>query len=103
MNVEGYVEERRAMVTAALQEFVQSHYRGKLMEAVSYLAFGGKQLRGVAAILMCEGAIGQPQNATVASCAVELSHAASLAKDDVADGDQTRRGKPAFWKNSGLS
>lgn len=86
---------RRRLVEDGIAAFLASHYRGRVLEIVSYVAQGGKRLRGVLAILICEALGGQPEDALAAAVAVELAHAASLAHDDVLDADVERRGRPA--------
>ena len=102
VEAQKYFEEKAAFVEQGLQEFVHSRFEDSLSEMAVYLAVGGKRLRGVMSLLTCEAVGGEPEEALVAACAVELSQAASLAKDDVMDRDDRRRGKPAFWKAFGI-
>ncbi|WP_405892119.1 polyprenyl synthetase family protein [Streptomyces sp. NBC_00104] len=62
---------------------------------------GGKGVRQALAVLGAE-AVGAPGRAGVpAAVAVELVHAFSLLHDDIMDGDQARRRRPAVWKAYG--
>nr|WP_246574816.1 polyprenyl synthetase family protein [Streptomyces genisteinicus] len=57
----------------------------------------GKGVRQTLAVLGAEAA-GAPGKAGVpGAVAVELVHAFSLLHDDLMDGDETRRGRPALW------
>ena len=64
---------------------------------------GGKMLR--ARLMLRVGAVaGAPRDGLTANAAaVEMLHAASLLHDDVIDGADRRRGRPAFWINHGAS
>ncbi|MFF0204868.1 polyprenyl synthetase family protein [Streptomyces sp. NPDC005017] len=62
---------------------------------------GGKGVRQALAVLGAEAA-GAPARAGVAAAvAVELVHVFSLLHDDIMDGDEARRGRPAVWKAYG--
>ncbi|MFE7381977.1 polyprenyl synthetase family protein [Streptomyces zhihengii] len=61
----------------------------------------GKGVRRTLAVLGAEAA-GAPGGAAVpGAVAVELVHAFSLLHDDLMDGDETRRRRPALWKAYG--
>ncbi|MFV0131422.1 polyprenyl synthetase family protein [Streptomyces sp. HMX112] len=61
----------------------------------------GKGVRQALAVL-CAEAAGSPGRAAVdGAVAVELVHAFSLLHDDIMDGDETRRQRPAVWKAYG--
>ncbi|GGU23352.1 polyprenyl synthetase [Streptomyces lavendofoliae] len=61
----------------------------------------GKGVRQALAVL-CAEAAGAPARAAVdGAVAVELVHTFSLLHDDVMDGDETRRQRPAVWKTYG--
>lgn len=102
MEPREYLATRSVLVEEGLQEFIHSRYKDELSEMAAYIAVGGKKLRGTMALLMCEAAGGKPEDAVVAACAIELAHSASLQKDDIMDHDDTRRGKPAFWRRFGI-
>lgn len=101
MDVSQYFEERAAMVDVSLRDFIHARFDDDMMELVAYMATGGKRLRGVLTLLTCEAVEGTPENAMTAACAMELAHAASLAKDDFMDADKSRRGRPATWVKYG--
>ncbi|MFF8289823.1 polyprenyl synthetase family protein [Streptomyces sp. NPDC016309] len=61
----------------------------------------GKGVRQALAVL-CAEAAGAPAEAAVdGAVAVELVHTFSLLHDDIMDGDETRRQRPAAWKAYG--
>lgn len=101
-GLKAYIDSRRAMVNEALQGFIHDRYQGSLEEMAAYAITGGKRLRGVMAVLVCEALGGTAQRALFAACAVELAHSSSLVSDDVMDNDQSRRGLPSFWKRFGF-
>ena len=99
--IEG-LDARRRLVDDGVADFLDRHYDGPLREIVGYVALGGKRLRGILAILVCEALGGQRSDALPAAVAVELAHAASLVHDDVIDADVVRRGRPALHVRYGL-
>ena len=63
----------------------------------------GKMLRA-RMTLTAAGAFGAPRSCAVhAAAAVELVHNFSLLHDDVMDGDDVRRGRPAAWRVFGVN
>ena len=60
-------------------------------------ASGGKRVRPVLTLLVCEAVGGDPHPARPAAAAVELIHNFSLLHDDIEDGSPTRRGRPTAW------
>ena len=95
-----YLAERKALVDAALDARLPSAQEDprQVHEAMRYAVLGGgKRLRPILAIAVCEVA-GAPAEAVLdAACAIELVHAASLILDDLPamDDAPTRRGQPA--------
>lgn len=68
-----------------------------LGEAMRYAALGGgKRIRPVLAMAAAQASGGDPGDALIPGCAVELIHAYSLVHDDLPamDDDALRRGKP---------
>ena len=58
----------------------------------------GKQIRPLLALLSCQAAGGEWENALPAASAVELIHNFSLIHDDIEDNGEVRRGRPTVWK-----
>ncbi len=58
---------------------------------------GGKRLRPMLCLLVCEAVCGTYQPARPAAAAVELIHNFSLVHDDIQDRSPTRRGRPTLW------
>lgn len=58
----------------------------------------GKRVRANIALLTCEAFGRRYADAIWAAVAVELAHNFSLVFDDIQDGDELRRGRPAVWK-----
>ncbi|MFW5824996.1 MAG: polyprenyl synthetase family protein [Marinobacter sp.] len=70
---------------------------GRLHDAMRYgVLGGGKRIRPALAMAAACAAGGQPEQALVPACAVELIHAYSLIHDDLPamDDDHLRRGRP---------
>ena len=69
-----------------------------LLESMRYsLLSGGKRIRAVICLKLCEAAGGDTMKALDAACAIEMLHAYSLIHDDLPcmDDDDMRRGKPS--------
>ncbi len=58
---------------------------------------GGKRVRPVLAMVVCEAAGGEPGDALDYAAGIELVHAASLVIDDVIDRSAVRRGVDSAW------
>lgn len=75
-----------------------------LYDSMSYsLMGGGKRLRPVLCLSVCELLGGAPADAIKAACAMEMIHTYSLIHDDLPamDNDDMRRGKPSSHKAFG--
>lgn len=66
------------------------------------LNHGGKRLRPLLCLLVCEAAGGDFRRAVPAAAAVEIIHNFSLVHDDIEDGDATRRHRLTLWKVWGV-
>ena len=74
---------------------------GKLEEAMNYTLFsGGKRVRPVLSLAVCDMLCGKPERALPYAAAVELIHTYSLIHDDLPcmDDDDMRRGRPSNHK-----
>jgi geranylgeranyl diphosphate synthase type I len=58
----------------------------------------GKRVRANLVLLTCEAFGRRYADAIWAAVAIELAHNFSLVFDDIQDGDELRRGRPAVWK-----
>lgn len=65
-------------------------------------AKGGKRLRPLLCLLVCEAAGGNPEQALPAAVAVELVHNFSLVHDDIEDASPLRRHRPTVWRVWGV-
>src|SRR3972149_2472182 len=63
---------------------------------------GGKRIRPMLCLLICEAAGGDPNAAQPAAAAIELLHNFSLIHDDVEDRSDLRRGRLTLWKVWGV-
>lgn len=81
----------------ALTDYDKTLPHGITMEAMRYsLLGGGKRIRALLALKICDSLGGRPEDALDAACAIEMVHAYSLIHDDLPcmDNDELRRGKP---------
>jgi geranylgeranyl diphosphate synthase type II len=91
-------DELRGLVEGYLAELAFSPELGALEQAVRYpLESGGKRVRPVLALAVCESAGGTAEHCLPAAAAVELVHTFSLVHDDLPalDDDDERRGRPS--------
>ncbi|MBN8550206.1 MAG: polyprenyl synthetase family protein [Deltaproteobacteria bacterium] len=74
-----------------------------LMDAVRYALSGGKRIRPVLSLSVCEDLGGNSSDLLPAAIALEVLHAASLVHDDLPglDNDDMRRGQPSCHKKFG--
>ena len=63
----------------------------------------GKRIRPLLCLLVCDSLSGRTRQAMPFAAAIELMHNFCLVHDDIEDGDEYRRGRPAVWKRYGLA
>jgi geranylgeranyl diphosphate synthase type II len=91
-------DDLRAEVDAHLRRLEFAAELGELEPALRYaLESGGKRIRPVLCLAVCEAAGGEVEEALAAACALELVHTFSLVHDDLPalDDDDERRGRPS--------
>lgn len=89
-------------VQALIKERLVGLDHGPATEAASYqTSTGGSLLRARLALASGHAFQCSHQYRIAAAAACELIHNASLVHDDLSDGDEYRRGKPAVWKQFG--
>lgn len=89
------VESEMQMVETWLAKQMESPV-GRIPEVGGHLlGAGGKRLRPLLSVLAGRASQIDLQQAVAAGCAAELIHTATLFHDDVVDGGNVRRGRPA--------
>jgi len=101
VELETYLEERRAEIEAALARVLPPppDCPQVLHDAMTYsLLAGGKRLRPILCLAGAEAVGGDRALAMPAACAIELIHTYSLIHDDLPamDDDVLRRGRPTL-------
>ncbi len=97
-----YLELRRERVEERLAEVVEAVEPTELQEQLRHVALsGGKRVRPMVTLLVCEALDGDEGTALDYAVGVELVHNASLVVDDVIDDSDIRRGTPAAWAQFG--
>lgn len=89
-----------------VEDYLKTHLSqkpayGSLIEAMNYsLLAGGKRLRPVLTLAVCEMCGGKAEQVLPFACGVEMVHTYSLIHDDLPcmDDDDLRRGKPTSHK-----
>jgi geranylgeranyl diphosphate synthase, type II len=92
-------DELQALVEESLDGLRLDRALGALEEPIRYaLGGGGKRIRPVLCLAVCEAAGGSAENALPAATALELVHTFSLVHDDLPalDDDDERRGRPSL-------
>ena len=92
--------ERFTAYSALAESYLAERVKltGPVGEAMEYsLSSGGKRIRPVLSLAVCDMLCGEPERALPYACAVELIHTYSLIHDDLPcmDDDDFRRGKPS--------
>ncbi len=94
---------------AGYKEAIEAHLRtidisGDDVSAASTasISAGGKRVRPILTLLVCEAVSGSYEKALPVACAYELAHGASLIQDDIIDESDTRHGHTAAHKRYGL-
>jgi len=101
--VERELEEKRRLIEEAIQELLADEDVSALPDVARYILAGGKRFRGSLTLIVAEALGGGREQALPAAVAIELVQAATLALDDIIDGDEVRRGRLAAWLKYGLS
>ncbi len=97
-----YLEQRRERVEKRLEEVVEAVEPTELQEQLRHVALsGGKRVRPMVTLLVCEALDGDVETALDYAVGVELVHNASLVVDDVIDDSDLRRGSAAAWMEFG--
>lgn len=100
-NFKEYMNQRAAMIDAALDASVPMQYPDVIHESMRYsLLAGGKRVRPALCLATCELVGGSVEQAMPTACALEMIHTMSLIHDDLPsmDNDDFRRGKPTNHK-----
>ncbi|MBF0405947.1 MAG: polyprenyl synthetase family protein [Candidatus Riflebacteria bacterium] len=98
-----YLQERREFIDKALESYFSEikYPSDELFNAMKYsLSAGGKRIRPVFMLMICESLGVRNEGCLKAGCAFELLHTYSLIHDDLPsmDNDDFRRGKPTCHK-----
>ncbi|GAA0223403.1 polyprenyl synthetase family protein [Haladaptatus pallidirubidus] len=97
-----YLMARRTLVEDRLEEVVARVEPRELSEQLAHTALsGGKRVRPTVAMLVCEAAGGDAEDAVDFGVGVELVHDASLVVDDIIDRSDVRRGTKSAWAEYG--
>lgn len=101
MDLNKRIEERINYINNALDKYLTPKYPEIIYEAMRYSVFaGGKRVRPVFLLSVCEAVGGNLEKALPFACALEMIHTYSLIHDDLPamDNDDFRRGKKTCHK-----
>jgi geranylgeranyl pyrophosphate synthase len=111
-ELEAFFATAEREIDHALRALVSPHEKAipNLDEGLAY-ALGldhgsrahGKRLRPLLCLLVAHSLGGDLRKAMPFATAIELMHNFCLVHDDIEDGDEFRRGRPAVWKRFGLA
>jgi len=97
-DLKKYIQNKSRVVDDTLAQLLQNAQQGETINnAMKYsLMAGGKRIRPILCLAAAEAVGGNPKDALMAACAMEMVHTYSLIHDDLPamDDDQLRRGKP---------
>lgn len=90
-------------VLSAIEDRLASALQGQdLGDLYRYVVEGGKRVRPTLTLLVSDALGGDRAAALDLACSVELTHCASLALDDILDGQAERRGRPTLHRRDDL-
>jgi geranylgeranyl diphosphate synthase, type I len=100
----GWLIQYGNLIDAQLADLFPANPRTTLERAVvESLSSGGKRVRSVLALLMCEVFSNDYRPALPVAVAYELAHACALIQDDIIDSSEMRRGSQSIVGKYGLS
>jgi geranylgeranyl diphosphate synthase, type I len=103
MDIKSLMKEKASLIDEELKAVFPKDGTPNLEDAVWYhLDSGGKRVRPILAIATYEALGGKDDNILPFAAACEILHAWLLVHDDIEDGDEVRRDKPALWKKYGM-
>ena len=92
------LHRRRERIERRLEAVLNGTEPSQLCEQMRHVALsGGKRLRPMLTVLVCEALDGDTDQAVEFAVGVELVHNASLVIDDIIDESELRRGEPSAW------
>jgi len=97
MNYNGWYAKKIDLINKGLTDYLNIAYPKSICEAMRYSIFpGGKRIRPVILLAVCEALGGSDESALPFACALEMIHTYSLIHDDLPamDNDDMRRGRP---------
>ena len=105
-SLDPYFEKQVAFIESGLDGFLPkpSQHLALIHEAMRYSVLnGGKRIRPLLCLIVCDMLGGDRKQALIPACAVELIHSYSLIHDDLPclDNDEFRRGKLTCHKQFG--
>jgi geranylgeranyl diphosphate synthase type I len=93
-----FLERRRTLVEDRLAEVVGEVEPDDLADQLEHTTLsGGKRVRPMVTLLVCEACGGDPEDAVEFAVGIELVHTASLVVDDIIDQSPVRRGVDSTW------
>ncbi len=93
-----FLERRRSLVEARIEEIIAGVEHEDLSEEIAQMTLsGGKRVRPLVTVLVCEAAGGDLEDALDFAAGIELVHTASLVIDDIIDRSVLRRGVDSAW------
>ncbi|MFT3767303.1 MAG: polyprenyl synthetase family protein [Minicystis sp.] len=99
-----FEEARRRYLGEAERRLYRNESAGLLREMIDYhLSAGGKRLRAILPAWVCHNLGGTAEEAIDLGVGLELIHNATLAHDDIQDGDTHRRGRTTAWRRYGVA
>ena len=98
----GYAEGLRRDVDDRIRSILDSVGPEDLRHVLAGALEGGKRIRPILIAVSCAAAGGRENDALDAAAAVELLHTSSLIHDDIMDGADLRRGRPAVHATAGV-
>jgi geranylgeranyl diphosphate synthase type II len=97
-DLKKFINVKSQVVNDTLEKILQNSQQDETIDkAMRYsLMAGGKRIRPVLCLAAAEAVDGNPEDALIAACAMEMIHTYSLIHDDLPamDDDELRRGKP---------
>ena len=94
--MDNIINQKIERIDANLEKYLKIKYPEKIYEAIRYSVFaGGKRMRPLLLLSVCEALGGSEEKAMPFACALEMIHTYSLIHDDLPcmDDDDYRRGK----------